>query len=123
MLSAKRRLEIVLPQMLTAPSLSSKAFVMNLSRNMLKRVSESSHTCRTPTVVREPVYYAAVDEDGTSGLVMEISDDSDRVCAVVIILYGCPQSCMPNPVKGLLEVNEDTVEVLLLLEIFLTEDS
>ena len=52
MLSAKRRLEIVLPQMLTAPSLSSKAFVMNLSRNMLKRVSESSHTCRTPTVVR-----------------------------------------------------------------------
>ena len=30
---------------------------------------------------------------------------------------------MPNPVKGLPEVYEDMVEVLLVLEIFLTEDS
>ena len=30
---------------------------------------------------------------------------------------------MPNPVEGLLEVYEDMVEVLLVLEIFLTEDS
>ena len=30
---------------------------------------------------------------------------------------------MPDPVEGLLEVYEDTVEVLLVLEIFLTEDS
>ena len=30
---------------------------------------------------------------------------------------------MPNPVKGLLEVCEDIVEVWLVLEIFLTEDS
>ena len=29
---------------------------------------------------------------------------------------------MPNPVKGLLEVYEDTVGVLLVLDIFLTED-
>ena len=29
---------------------------------------------------------------------------------------------MPNPVEGLLEVYEDMVEVLLVLEIFLTED-
>ena len=29
---------------------------------------------------------------------------------------------MPNPVEGLLEVFEDMVEVLLVLEIFLTED-
>ena len=28
---------------------------------------------------------------------------------------------MPNPVEGLLEVYEDMVEVLLVLEIFLTE--
>ena len=40
-----------------------------------------------------------------------------------MILYGCPQSRMPNPIKGLLEVCEDTVEVLLVLEIFLTKDS
>ena len=38
----------------------------------------------------------------------------------VLLLYDCPQSCMPNAVEGLLEVDEDLVEVLL--EIFLTED-
>ena len=30
---------------------------------------------------------------------------------------------MPNPVEGILEVYEDMVEVLLVLDIFLTEDS
>ena len=70
----------------------------------------------------EPVSYAVVEEDGTSGLVLEMFDDSDKV-GTDIFLHGCPQSCIPNPVEGLLEVNEDTAEVLLVLEIFLTEDS
>ena len=30
---------------------------------------------------------------------------------------------MPNPVEGLLGISEDMVEVLLVLEIFITEDS
>ena len=47
----------------------------------------------------------------------------NKVCADGVLLHGCPQSCMPNPVEGLLEVYEDMVEVLLVLEIFLTEDS
>ena len=55
-------------------------------------------------------------------LVIEVFDDSAKVGADVL-LHGCPQSCMPNPVAGLLEVYEDMVEVLLVLEIFLTEDS
>ena len=45
---------------------------------------------------------------------------------LVLMLYFFmvfPQSCMANPVKGLLEVYEDMVEVFLVLEIFLTEDS
>ena len=63
---------------------------------------------------------AAVEEDGTSGLVIEVLDDSDKVGADVILLHGCPQSCMPNLVEGLLEVYEDVVEDLLVLEIFLT---
>ena len=71
----------------------------------------------------EPVSYAAVDEDCTSGLVIEVFDDSDKVGAAVVLLHGCPQSCMPNPVNGLLEVYEDMVEVLLVLEIFLTENA
>ena len=50
-------------------------------------------------------------------------NDLDKVGADVVLLHGCPQSCIPNPVEGLLEVYEDMVEVLLALEIFLTEDS
>ena len=90
---------------------------MILSRNMLKRVGESRHPCRT---CLEPVSCAAFEEDGTSGLVIEVFDDLDKVCADVVLLHGCPQSCMPNPVEGLLEVYEDIVEVLLVLEIILT---
>ena len=49
-----------------------------------------------------------------------LSDDLNKVCADVVLLHGYPQSCMPNSVEGLLEVYEDMVEVLLVLEIFLT---
>ena len=48
-------------------------------------------------------------------------DDLDKVGADVELRHGCPQSRMPNPVKGLLEVYEDMV-VLLVLEILFTED-
>ena len=71
----------------------------------------------------EPVSHAAVEEDCTSGLVIEVVDASDKVGADVVLLYGCPQSCLPNQVEGLLEVYEDMVEVLLVLEIIFTEDS
>ena len=70
----------------------------------------------------EPVGHAAVEEDCTGGLVIEVSDDSGKIRADVVFLRGCPQSCMPNPVKGLLKVYEDMVDVLLVLEMFLTED-
>ena len=66
---------------------------------------------------------ATVEEDCTSGLVIELFGDSDEVCADALLLHGCPQSCMPNPGENLLEVSEDMVEVLLVLDIFLTEDS
>ena len=39
-----------------------------------------------------------------------------KVGAGVALLHGCPQSCMPNPVKGILEVYEGMVEILLVLE-------
>ena len=42
---------------------------------------------------------------------MEVFDDSVNVGADVELLHGCPQSCMPNAVEGLLEVYEDMVEV------------
>ena len=54
----------------------------------------------------EPVSYAVVEEDYTSGLVKEVFDDSDKAGADDVLLHGCPKSCMPNPVEGLLEVYE-----------------
>ena len=64
-----------------------------------------------------------MEEDGTCGLVIEVFDDSDKVGADVALLHSCPQSCLPNLAECLLEVYEDMVEVLLVLEIFLTEDA
>ena len=71
----------------------------------------------------EAVSHAAVKEDCTSGLVIEVFDDSDMVSTCVVLFCGCIHSCMPNPVEGLLEAHEDMVEVLLVLEMFLTNDS
>ena len=90
---------------------------------MLKRVGESRHPFRTPNCYSEPVSYAAVEKDGTCVLVIEVFDELDKVCADVVLLHDCPQSCMPKPVDGLLEVYEDMVEVLLVLEIFLTKNA
>ena len=69
----------------------------------------------------EPISYAVVEEDGTGALIIEVVDNSDEVGADVP-LHGCMKSCMPKPVKGLLEVYQDMVEVLLVLKIFLTQD-
>ena len=48
--STKQRLVIVLPPVLTMPLWSSKASVVILSRNMLKRMGESRHPYRTSAV-------------------------------------------------------------------------
>ena len=87
---------------------------------MLKQVGESrqdSNCCS------EPVSYAAVEEDCTCGFVTEVFDYSEMVGADIVLLYGRPQSCMPNTVEGLFEVHENKVEVLLVQQIVLTEDS
>ena len=56
-------------------------------------------------------------------MALGVSDGSDKVGAVDVLLHGCSQSCMPNPVEGHTEVCEDMVEVLQVLKILLTEDS
>ena len=65
----------------------------------------------------------AVEEDCTGGLIIEVFNYSYKVGADVVLLHGCPQSCMPNPVEGLLEVCEDMVEVSPVLEVFLADNS
>ena len=50
MSSAKRKLVMSHPPMLTLPLWSSKASQMILSGKMFKRIGESRHHCRTPTI-------------------------------------------------------------------------
>ena len=57
-----------------------------------------------------------VEKDSTDGPV-----NLDNV-GTNVLLHGCPQSCTPKPVEGLLEVNGDMTEVLLVLEMFLTNE-
>ena len=54
--------------------------------------------------MKADISYAAVEEDYIGGLVIDVFDDSDKDDTEVALLHGCPQSCMPNPVEGLLEV-------------------
>ena len=48
--------------------------------------------------------------------VLEAFYGSDQVVIDVTQPHGCPQSCMPNSVKRLLEVHEDMVKALLVLQ-------
>ena len=88
---------------------------------MLKRVDERRYPCRTPAVFQNQSPMLLLKKDCTNGLGIEVFDNSDKVGADVVLLHGCQQSCMPNPVEGFFEVYEDMVEVLLVLEIFLRE--
>jgi len=51
MSSAKRRLLMLRPPILTLPSKDSRASVIICSRKMLKRQGDGRHPCLTPTVV------------------------------------------------------------------------
>ena len=96
---------------------------MILSRNILKRVGESRHPCRTPTVVQDQSPMLLLKRTSLVALLQRFLMTWIRFVLMFVLLHGCPQSCIPNPVEGLLEVYEDMVEVLLMLEIFLIEDS
>ena len=62
---------------------------MILSKNMLRRVGQSRHSCRTPTVVRNQSAILLLQRtDCSSGLVIEVSDDSNKVGADVVLLHG-----------------------------------
>ena len=64
-----------------------------------------------------PVSSAAIEQDCTLGLVIQIDVGVD-----IVFPHGCPYGFVPYPVKGLLEVYEDMVESLLMLQVFLVED-
>ena len=78
---------------------------MILSRKMLNRVGESRHPCLTPTAVlnQSPVL------------------PLNRT-ALWTLSYRFAMRLRAIPGKGLLEVYEDVVEILLILQAFLAED-
>ena len=88
---------------------------------MLKRVGESRHPCLTPTVVwnQPPMLLSSTSE-------MSPAPARPQTC-----LHGLPEglrrglacSFVGNHQEVHHQVYEDMVEVLLLLEILLTEDS
>ena len=52
--------------------------------------------------------------DCTGSLAIKILDGSYQVCVEVVLSHGSPQRWMPHPVKWLLEIDKDMVEVLLM---------
>ena len=78
---------------------------MIFSRNMLQRMGESRHPCQIPAVVQNQSPMLLLKRTALV-LVIEVFDDSNKADADVL-LQGCPQSCMQNPVEGLLEDYED----------------
>ena len=69
----------------------------------------------------EPFSCAAIEQDCTLGLVIQIFSGSYDAGIDVVFPHSCPQGFVPYPVKGLLEVYEDLVEILLMLQVFLAE--
>ena len=69
----------------------------------------------------EPFSNVVVMVDSGGRLAVEVFYGSYQVVIDVIQPHGCPQSCMPNSVERLLEVQEDMVKALLELRVFLTE--
>ena len=94
---------------------------MILSRNMLKTMGESRHPCRTPIVVRNQSPMLLLKK--TVALLVRFLMTWIRLVLMLYFFMVAHKSCMPNPVEGLLEVYEIMVEVLLELEIFLTENA
>ena len=97
--------------------MSSNASHMILSRTMLKRVGESRRPCRTPTVLN----HSPVLPLNRTELWALSSRFSMARMMLALMLYFLMLSIRLRA-KGLLEVYEDMVEILLMLQVFLAED-
>ena len=105
MSSAKLKLVISRPPMLTL-TWSSNYSHMILSRKMLKSVSESSF---------EPVSCAAIEQDCTLGLSM-----TRMTLALMLFFLILPIRLRAYPIKGLLDVCEEMIEIYILYNIFIS---
>ena len=98
---------------------------MILSRKMVKRVGESRHPCRTPTVVLNHSPVLPLNKTALWALSYRFSVTLMMLALMLyfLIVAHSPEGFVPYPVKGLLEVYEDMVENLLMLQVFLAEDA
>ena len=70
----------------------------------------------------EPVSYFAIEVDCTRGLVVEVLGyDLDQVGVNVIKRNRRSKSFVPYSIKRLFKINKDVIEVLLMLEVPLTQ--
>ena len=71
----------------------------------------------------EEVSKVVVQENCTDWIFVECFDDSNEVIIKVIISHHLPQAFMPDTVEGFLEVDEVVVNIALVLEMLLGEQS
>ena len=91
-------------------------------RNMLKRVDESRDPCRTPTVVRNQSPILPLKRTALVAISQRYFITRIRL-ALKLYVFVVVHKAACNIFEGLLEVCEDMVEVLLVLEILITDDS
>ena len=108
--------------MLTLRSWSSKASHMILSRKMLKRVGESRHPCRTPTVVLNHSLVLPLNRTALWALSYSFSMARMMLALMLYFLIVAHKASCHTLSKAFLKSYEDMVEILLMLQVFLAEN-
>ena len=93
---------------------------MILFRNMLKRVGESRHPCRTPTVVQNLSPMLPLKRTALVALSQRCLMTRVRLALMLYSFMVAPKAACQTLSRTFLL--KDMVEVLLVLKIYLTED-
>ena len=119
MSSVNRRLAMVLPPVQTVFLVFQGIFYGCFEKQCRGKETFLKHL----HILLEPVTSVIVQVDGACGLLVELLYHFLKVVVDVILFYGGSQGSMPHFIKGLLEVNLNMVQVLLVLEVFLTDNT
>ena len=121
MSSAKQKLVISRPPMLILPSSSSNASHMILYRKMLKRVCESRQPSRTPTVALNHSPVLPLNSTALWALSYRFSMARMMLALMLYFLIVAHRASCDTLSKAVLK-SMKTVEILLMLQVFLSED-
>ena len=103
-------------------SWSSSASHMILSRKMLKRVGDSRHPCRTPTVVLNHSPVLPLNRTALWALSYRFPVARMMLALMLYFFIVAHKASCYTLSKVFLAVYEDMVEILLMLQVFLAED-